>query len=1118
MKIVSYAQNFEDLMLWRALKNIQNGLYIDVGACDPVIDSITKNFYDNGWSGINIEPDPKYFMLLEEQRERDVNLNCVVGDSEGLIKFYVSSIRGWSSVHEETVAHSKEAGGSVTAEKIEIIRLSNIIDQYIGKREIHFLKIDVEGSEESVLNSIDFNRHRPWILVVESVNLLGDSQESVDFQSMLENYDYFLCYNDGLNLFFLAEEHKNSLQNAFKIPINIFDNYTTLREINLEKDSEDAQQLIVEKDAQLQSAQQLIVEKDAQLQSAQQLIVEKDAQLQSAKYMMQVTLKKLVRKPLKLIYVVGVKSRFFRSLIQGIEPVLPRTYRRLANAGKFEHEHSKIPDLPLFKSDHANQTPPLFGHINQSIIFLYVDHTCRFSLNTGIQQLVRQCLVAFLKAGCHVIPVKWNKQSSKFQSISVNECKTLLLYCESLDVLYHSILLSVATDKVIDTTPSNTFSNILFVPEVTYINDANKDVTLEVIKEAARLSIKTSFVFYDDTPIHRTEMKLTRDHHINYMKEIIKADFIFSISDYSKKNLFNFWEETGLQFPSNSVIETIHLSCGFTPSDFVADGQVEDNQITEIGCPFILSVGSITEHKNQLTLLKAFRSFKDKYPKSQMKLVLIGNMDHEISPCIQKLTSTFNDVFIIEGAPNKTVIAAYQSCDFTVFPSVIEGFGLPIVESLFFNKPCITANFGAMGEVGKGGGCLLVDTHSTEALAEAVELLALNIPFFEQIKVEAKARKVDDWSVYVSEVARYWCGHDDLVSLPNLHRTKKRIFWLGMHKILVKTELQRLRELGFEVFNPPYLSSVSDQSAQYNWDVKQESSLPPYVFERLSKTNFFYVDSFNQEITTILNNYFDCVIVTISPTWLAPILRHFEGTIIYRVYGQSHSLTNELIWLGVDTIIKDNPKFHFVPHSAEAVDKEESWLRENERAIPYCLPDDVFSYADSWVGLDASNGEIAMSCPNISNAFYAEHYKLLKNHFNDPCYKFYGVQLSEHSDPAVVGTLPRFKLIDALRNSACYVYTYDDPRVCYLPPIESMVIGLPVLFPRGCLLDKYFSGEETPARFDSFDHCKELLQEILAGNKDLIDEILMKQKQIIKRYKPSDVWPVFDNYFLEILE
>ena len=53
MRFISYAQNYEDVMLWRALQHIENGFYIDVGAAWPDVDSVTKAFYDKGWRGIN---------------------------------------------------------------------------------------------------------------------------------------------------------------------------------------------------------------------------------------------------------------------------------------------------------------------------------------------------------------------------------------------------------------------------------------------------------------------------------------------------------------------------------------------------------------------------------------------------------------------------------------------------------------------------------------------------------------------------------------------------------------------------------------------------------------------------------------------------------------------------------------------------------------------------------------------------------------------------------------------------------------------------------------------------------------------------------------------------------
>ncbi len=68
MGIVSYAQNLEDVMLWRALQEVEGGFYLDVGAQDPVIDSVTRAFYDRGWCGVNLEPAPAYHAALAAAR------------------------------------------------------------------------------------------------------------------------------------------------------------------------------------------------------------------------------------------------------------------------------------------------------------------------------------------------------------------------------------------------------------------------------------------------------------------------------------------------------------------------------------------------------------------------------------------------------------------------------------------------------------------------------------------------------------------------------------------------------------------------------------------------------------------------------------------------------------------------------------------------------------------------------------------------------------------------------------------------------------------------------------------------------------------------------------------
>lgn len=343
----------------------------------------------------------------------------------------------------------------------------------------------------------------------------------------------------------------------------------------------------------------------------------------------------------------------------------------------------------------------------------------------------------------------------------------------------------------------------------------------------------------------------------------------------------------------------------------------------------------------------------------------------------------------------------------------------------------------------------------------------------------------------------------------------KRIFWLGMHKILVNTELPRLRQLGYEVFNPPYLSSVQDQSANLDWNASQPTTLPHEVFTKLSTYNFFY-NPITTDIADILNKYFDTIIVTISPAWLAEVLKCYKGRVIYRVYGQHFLISQELAANRLIHNIVSRDNFWFVPHAAEAVKDEESWLREREIVVPYCLPDDVFAYTDTWKNAAPKWPKIAITCPNIKNPYFHAHYKLLQKNFGESYYRYYGVQMSKINDPRVVGTIPREELLACFQKSAGYLYTYTDERVCYLPPIEMMVIGGPVLYLQGSLLD-YFFKDNAPGRCTSIEDARLKSKRLIQQDQAFIDEIIASQNEVRARYTPEHVWPQFDAAFTKIL-
>jgi hypothetical protein len=218
--------------------------------------------------------------------------------------------------------------------------------------------------------------------------------------------------------------------------------------------------------------------------------------------------------------------------------------------------------------------------------------------------------------------------------------------------------------------------------------------------------------------------------------------------------------------------------------------------------------------------------------------------------------------------------------------------------------------------------------------------------------------------------------------------------------------------------------------------------------------------------------------------------------------------------LGIADILAKRPAFRFLPHTCLTLDEEKDWLAKIAKPVPYCLTNDVFGYQDSWDPKTAIDGSVGLTCPNIANPYYENHYHYLKTYYSAPYFKLFGVQTTEINDPSVVGTLPRHEQLERFRQLACYLYTYKEKNVCYLPPIEAMVIGVPVLFPAGCLLDRYFDKNPAPGRYESENEAVELVRRIRSGDKELISAISMSQHSVRRLYSPSYVWPIFDEHFM----
>ena len=108
-----------------------------------------------------------------------------------------------------------------------------------------------------------------------------------------------------------------------------------------------------------------------------------------------------------------------------------------------------------------------------------------------------------------------------------------------------------------------------------------------------------------------------------------------------------------------------------------------------------------------------------------------------------------------ERVDYSTLRKLYEGCAFTVYPSVLEGFGLPILESLWFRRPCVCANIGAMEERARGGGCFATDVRDPQALADAILTLADSSEWLENLACEIDRRHLPSWDEYARMVLQH---------------------------------------------------------------------------------------------------------------------------------------------------------------------------------------------------------------------------------------------------------------------------------------------------------------------------------------------------------------------------
>lgn len=203
---VSFSQSGEDLIIDFVLQNnfsIQLPLYLDIGAYDPVKFSNTYLFYKRGARGVVVEPDPDLAKNISQKRPGDKVLNVGVSDRTSAQDFYLvdpPTLNTFSKKEYDQYTIFYPATRLRGVVKTKTLSINEVLEAHFPKG-LDLLSVDVEGLDYRIIKSIDFNRYRPTVICVESVEYAKDNTliKVQDISKHLINKGYFLYADTFIN-------------------------------------------------------------------------------------------------------------------------------------------------------------------------------------------------------------------------------------------------------------------------------------------------------------------------------------------------------------------------------------------------------------------------------------------------------------------------------------------------------------------------------------------------------------------------------------------------------------------------------------------------------------------------------------------------------------------------------------------------------------------------------------------------------------------------------------------------------------------------------------------------------------------------------------------------------
>jgi len=381
------------------------------------------------------------------------------------------------------------------------------------------------------------------------------------------------------------------------------------------------------------------------------------------------------------------------------------------------------------------------------MIYIDVTGACKSPKNTGIQRITRH-IFHRLAGNVPTTPICWNSLGNRYQRLGRRERDVLEQPFQVLsrptsrpEIRGEHFLAELHRQFF---RKSVRLNGELKQGDVLLLPDIYRDGRLrELPRVIAGTKARTVAIFHDAAALRLPMLyPKARPRFRAYVVSLAAFDFVICDSQHSRAELLQLWSDFGTA-PTETAVETL-------PVELTATDGTEPLESPHV---LIVCVGTFEPRKNHVTLLRAAEKLWESGLTFQLELIgrSTGYFGHKVIAEVRRLRRARRAVRWSKHVNDQTLHRAYRECRFTVYPSLMEGFGLPIAESLLHGKPCVCGGNGALGEVARGGGCVIVDQTSVDALAEGIRTLLLDRQLYARLSDEARARKFRSWSDYIEK-------------------------------------------------------------------------------------------------------------------------------------------------------------------------------------------------------------------------------------------------------------------------------------------------------------------------------------------------------------------------------